>query len=87
VSDDGIIHGTISAYRRKGGCRCEKCRAVHAEYTRRNRAERLAQQRLNHGTRSAYDAGCRCYPCVDARRRAYDSNPGEYPAKWKKNVA
>lgn len=42
------------------GCRCHGCRAAHNERVRQNRADRLATGRLNHGTRSAYDAGCRC---------------------------
>lgn len=60
------------------GCKCAGCRAAHADRVRRNRADRLAAGRLTHGTRSAYDAGCRCTDndrvpsCTGARRVAYE---------------
>jgi hypothetical protein len=60
---------------------CPECRARQRVRVARNRAERLAEGRLSHGKRSAYDAGCRCYRCEDARQEAYERNPGEYPAK------
>lgn len=62
---------------------CEKCRAYQRERVRRNRSERLAEGRLNHGTRSAADTGCPCTACRGVRRKAYLTNPGEYPAKRK----
>lgn len=55
-------HGTVTGYRNHG-CRCADCRKAHAEANRRNREDRLASGRLNHGTRSALDAGCRCVAC------------------------
>jgi hypothetical protein len=63
------VHGTDRSYE-YGGCRCDDCRAAHAERVKRNRAERLAAGSLTHGTRSAWDAGCRCAECRDASSRA-----------------
>lgn len=63
-------HGTSTAYDRCG-CRCEVCRGWQAHRVRRNRKARLAAGRLTHGTRSAYDAGCRCPACKDARKIRY----------------
>jgi hypothetical protein len=65
-----MIHGTYTTYAREG-CRCAKCATQQRERVRRNRAERLASSRLNHGTRASYDCGCRCEPCRDARKAAY----------------
>jgi hypothetical protein len=65
-----FTHGTASGYERHG-CRCDLCRANHNERVARNRADRLASGPLSHGTRSAYDAGCRCAACMEDRRRAY----------------
>jgi hypothetical protein len=64
-----IRHGTESAYEWHD-CRCDRCRLRHNERVRRNRAERLAAGRLTHGTRSAYDAGCRCDQCRVAKADA-----------------
>lgn len=75
-----VRHGTISAYRNHG-CRCEECRAVQREYNARNRAARKAAGAFNHGTRSAYDAGCRCRRCRNRRRVAYITGAGEYQPK------
>jgi hypothetical protein len=63
-------HGTYSRYFR-GGCRCPECVAYQRSRVARNRAERVEAGRLNHGTRSAYDAGCRCPACRARRVRAY----------------
>lgn len=62
-------HGT---YRRYwiDKCRCEACREYQRARVARSRAERLARGELTHGKRSAYDAGCRCDQCRDARREA-----------------
>jgi hypothetical protein len=68
-----LKHGTITAYRNHG-CRCDECRAVQREYVYRNRRARAAEGRLNHGTRSAYDAGCRCDDCRLNRMIAYYKN-------------
>jgi hypothetical protein len=65
-----FVHGTYNAYF-WGECRCTLCREGQRQRVARNRAERLASGSLSHGTRSAYDAGCRCEPCKDARRAAY----------------
>lgn len=62
-------HGKATAYE-KDGCRCEACTDRHNERVAKNRADRLASGRLNHGSRSAYDAGCRCDACKGARRAA-----------------
>lgn len=64
------VHGTYTMYFRKE-CRCWRCRDYQSGRVRRNRAARLAAGRLSHGTRSAYDAGCRCIPCRGARQEAY----------------
>jgi hypothetical protein len=75
-----IIHGTYSAYGRHH-CRCDKCRDAHNERVRRNRADRLASGRLSHGTRAAYDCGCRCAPCRAARTGAYNRLASERPQR------
>ena len=63
-------HGTYAAYFRDK-CRCPACSTYQSARNARNRADRMAAGRLNHGTRSAYDAGCRCASCVEARGDAY----------------
>lgn len=63
------MHGTYSQYFRRK-CRCEECRAYQRNRVAKNRAERLADGRLSHGKRSAYDAGCRCSQCKAVRIRA-----------------
>lgn len=63
-----IVHGA-NTYKR-GECRCEICKAGHRDWTRANRKARLETGRLNHGTRSAYDAGCRCFTCRRAKSEA-----------------
>lgn len=65
-------HGTYVAYA-KHKCRCVACTAYQNGRNARNRSERLTDGRLNHGTRSAYDAGCRCSACTGARRAAYQA--------------
>lgn len=77
-------HGTYAVYKR--GCRCLKCRGYQAGRVAANRANRLArllatdgiapaltgwQAPIGHGTRSAYDAGCRCGECRASRRSRY----------------
>ena len=47
------------------------CREAARAYRRANRAKRLAAGTLNHGTRTAYDCGCRCLQCLDARKAIY----------------
>lgn len=64
------IHGSASTYR-SGLCRDECCREPHRIATAKNRADRLKSGRLNHGTRSGYDAGCRCPDCRGARAAAH----------------
>lgn len=59
-------HGTYGMYARKK-CRCDKCRAYQNSRVAKNRADRLASGRLNHGTRSARDAGCTCDSCLATR--------------------
>lgn len=61
-------HGTYTMYFRQK-CTCEKCRKYQRDRVRRNRADRLKKNRLSHGTRSAYDAGCRCVHCRDIRAK------------------
>lgn len=67
-------HGRYSS-----GCRCDPCRAAHADYTRERRAEALAAGSLSHGRSSTYDAGCRCEKCYSARQVKYHTAPSEYP--------
>jgi hypothetical protein len=62
---------------RNGRCRCEVCREDHRVKTAANRKARLAQGVI-HGSRSSYDAGCRCDYCLGARRLAYARERG-YP--------
>jgi hypothetical protein len=62
------VHGTASGFAAcapKGARRCEACRAYQRERSRANRADRLARG-LCTGTRSSYDAGCRCSRCSAA---------------------
>lgn len=67
-------HGTYRMYAAPFRCRCDACRAYQNDRVARNRADRLASGNLNHGTRSAYDAGCKCGSCRLARRAAYLEN-------------
>ena len=64
-------HGTDYRYTRLGR-RCPMCVENHRARIAAERKARLDAGRLNHGTRSAYDAGCRCDECRAARRRAYE---------------
>jgi hypothetical protein len=64
-------HGTYTAYGRYR-CRCVACVAYQNGRNQRNRADRKSSGRLSHGTRSAYDAGCRCDDCLGARRAVYE---------------
>ena len=56
------------------GCRCDDCRRHNREYMRSKHADlraRLAGEfdSLPHGSVSTYgNWGCRCEPCVDAKR-------------------
>lgn len=61
-----LNHGTYTMYARRK-CRCDECKAYQRNRVAKNRAERLATGNLTHGTRSAYDAGCRCMYCKKAR--------------------
>jgi hypothetical protein len=63
-------HGTINGYR-CDGCRCADCTEAKRLYTREQRRAYLASGRINHGTASAWDAGCRCGQCR-ANKRASD---------------
>lgn len=47
---------------------CETCKAYQRDRVARNRAERLETDRLTHGNRSSYDAGCRDACCRAVRR-------------------
>jgi hypothetical protein len=59
-------HGSIHGYR-NDGCRCIHCKAAKKHYERERRAAYLAGDWVSHGTRSAWDAGC---------RRKYQRNHG-----------
>lgn len=81
-----IAHGTRRGYDRDR-CRCTLCRAVNADRVARNRAARFANpERLNHGHRSAYDAGCRCEACSLVRQSAYWREGGPRPHRWRESV-
>lgn len=73
-------HGSCARYE-LDGCRCPLCKHNHNERVKRNRRERLESGLLSHGTRSAYDAGCRCPECAAARRDAYRRLSTEYPRR------
>lgn len=71
-------HGLASTYRSTVyACRCDECRAAHAErfrHERQARRERLTEEAsaLEHGTKSTYSNwGCRCAPCTEANKRAF----------------
>lgn len=64
-------HGTYVAYA-KHHCRCDKCREQQRSRVARNRKDRKKSGRLNHGTRSAYDCGCRCASCLAIRAEIYE---------------
>lgn len=63
-------HGSHYRYKMLG-CRCPMGVEAHRRRTEESRMNRLLEGRLSHGTRSAYDAGCRCDDCRKARRDAY----------------
>ena len=50
---------------------CPDCQAHRRAVNARSRAQRLASGRISHGTRSGYDAGCRCTWCRAVRRAVY----------------
>lgn len=64
-----LEHGTYTMYARKK-CRCDECRGYQRNRVAKNRADRLKSGNLSHGSRSAYDAGCRCLSCKNARSEA-----------------
>ncbi len=58
------------------GCREPLCVDRHNTAVTASRMRRLAgivrgDPDVQHGRRSTYDAGCRCYACREARRDAY----------------
>ena len=61
------------------GCRCDECRAAAWRRVKKQRdrvrAEGLDQADARHGTYAGHVAGCRCGPCVEARR--------EYQKQWR----
>lgn len=64
-----IVHGTLHAYSRRG-CRCEKCRAVHAAHWREYRAKPKTWPNWAHGRVTTYGGGCRCEKCRAAKCQA-----------------
>lgn len=64
-------HGTEYRYN-KHKCRCQACRAAHANRQATNVAQRRAILEVDpsirpHGNPSTYkNWGCRCDPCIDA---------------------
>lgn len=62
-------HGDARKYAQ--GCRCDDCRAAHAERHRGQQRRRMsdpeAADRAGHGNASTYqNYGCRCRPCTEA---------------------
>lgn len=55
-------HGTYAAYGTHK-CRCDQCRTYQRQRVAMSRRRRLAEGRVNHGTSSGYDDGCRCHKC------------------------
>ncbi len=58
------------------GCREPLCVDRHNASVTASRMKRLARvvrgdPEVQHGRRSTYDAGCRCYACCESRRDAY----------------
>ncbi len=58
------------------GCRERLCVDRHNASVTTSRMRRLAlivrgDPEVQHGLRSTYDAGCRCYACREVRRDAY----------------
>jgi len=88
INPDNVqIHGTTNSYQR-WKCRCEMCKKVYSESTKRRRLERFAEYKENnyagvtHGTVFGYNqAGCRCEPCTKAvvanRTERYRKTPIE----------
>lgn len=89
-------HGTANGY--SSGCRCPGCTSAHNEYQKRYHArpERVALRERTklvglplgderHGTRNAYNMGCRCPMCREIHRRYGSSlyGPEEKKAKQK----
>jgi hypothetical protein len=71
-----VKHGTYGTYFHLK-CRCFACREYQRARVARNRAARLASGNLSHGSRSAYDAGCRCDQCLSARRASYPAEKSQ----------
>ena len=58
--------------------RMRLARARRAAYRAERRKKALVEGTLSHGKRGTFDAGCRCWKCVEARRVAYFTKPSEY---------
>ena len=74
-------HGTYTRYKYHK-CRCKRCRAAIALYVTEYRERNMNSKslpNLTHGTRSAYNNGCRCEDCAKANR--------EYAKLWKRKQA
>jgi hypothetical protein len=70
--DQPPVHGTAGVYATctaDAGRRCGLCRAYQCGRVAANRAARRARA-LCTGTRSSYDAGCRCTRCTAANSAA-----------------
>jgi hypothetical protein len=65
----GECHGSRSCY--VMGCENAVCRRASRIWVTRNRVQRAALGRLNHGSISAYDCGCRCDECRSRKSRQY----------------
>lgn len=63
-----IEHGTYTCYVKRR-CRLPECKAAAAEYKQRRKQQLIDNpQDMKHGTRVAYEAGCRCDACKDIGR-------------------
>ena len=71
-------HGTYTRYKYHD-CRCRRCKTAVAAYVKAYREKDSGDKLLTHGTRSAYNCGCRCEDCAFANR--------EYAKLWKRKQA
>jgi hypothetical protein len=78
-------HGTANGYGNLR-CRCEPCRAAHAEDMYERKQQRIADHRMPehlHGTAGGYgNWGCRCTPCT----LAWNEETGERAKRMRRGL-
>ncbi len=70
-------HGTYTSYARRGGCRCDLCRAAKAAYVRESRkragmarvkaelaGKTYVRSGIAHGLSGYQNHSCRCLVCI-----------------------